>query len=283
MKIYKIDDMINNGEYIHIFTANCTREIMIHTHDFIELVYVVSGSAIEVVNGEEYSVKQGDVIFINCGGLHSFRPSDHLVYYNVCFLPDLMANSIITPDNAFPILLFTAFNEMRGETESGLITFKAQERKTIEALFEMMLLEQQEKKKNWNIIMESCLNIIITRMLRKTQICEGEISFDSTWSELLEFIDTNLDSDLSLSMLARKCFYNPSYFSRVFKEKFGVSPITYINQKRVGYAAELLRSTDVLVNEICHRCGFADRSSFYRIFTKYIGVAPSEYRKKYLQ
>jgi len=282
MKIYRMDELIDRGNHIHIFTANDVEDVLIHTHDFIELVYVSSGSAIEVVNGEEYCVKQGDMIFINCGGIHSFRPIGHFLYYNVCFLPDLMADSIITPDNAFPILLLTAFNEMRGETENGKISFSGQERREIESLFEMMLTEQHEKKKNWNAIMESCLNIIIVKMLRKAQFDTEEVSFNTIWLELLEFIDANLDANLNLSMLAKKCFYNPSYFSRILKEKFGVSPIIYINQKRAEHAAELLVSTDKSIDEIYISCGFSDRSSFYRIFTKYKGMAPSEYRKMYL-
>lgn len=216
MKTYRADEYIDRGNYIHVFTADDVDDVLIHTHDFIELVYVISGSAIEIVNGEEYSVKQGDIIFINCGGVHSFRPEGHFIYHNVCFLPDLMADSIITQDNAFPILLLTAFNEMRGETENGKISFSGQERKEIENLFEMMLTEQNEKKKNWNTIMESCLNVIICKMLRKTQIDTGDVSFDSVWLELLEFIDANLDADLNLSLLAKKVLLQSLVFQPSF-------------------------------------------------------------------
>ena len=91
-----------------------------------------------------------------------------------------------------------------------------------------------------------------------------------------------------------------AYATALFADMVGVKPVNEVMQdglfqlvidgKKVTvecaclpFAAELLRSTDESINEICYRCGFADRSSFYRIFTKYIGVAPSEYRKKYLQ
>lgn len=281
MRIYRSDDLIEKGKTIHIFKGKSAREMETHTHDFIELVYVISGQAAEVINNEEYLVKHGDMIFINYGGVHSFRPEEHFEYYNICFSPEVMADAIVTYENAFSLLSLTAFNEMRSETEDGKITFCGQARKEIETIFEMMLKEYQEKQKSWSSVLESYLNVVITKMLRVSQISIDTEQSGSVWQELLEYIDANLGSELNLSVLAEKCFYNPSYFSRVFKEKFGVSPIAYINQKRAESAAELLLKTNNTVEEICFKVGFSDRSCFYRIFTKYIGATPADYRKRY--
>jgi two-component system response regulator YesN len=102
---------------------------------------------------------------------------------------------------------------------------------------------------------------------------------DDTWKELAEYIDANFDTKLTSTDLARKFFYNPSYFSRVFKEKFGVTFMEYITRKRLGYAIDLLKNTDISNDEIAQRSGFSDSKSLYNAFSKYLNSTPSQYRK----
>jgi AraC-like DNA-binding protein len=144
-----------------------------------------------------------------------------------------------------------------------------------------MLKEYKEKQSAWHTVMENYLNILITRMLRKTEVGAQSEEVGDVWKELSDFIDANLQTELSLSALASKCFYNPSYFSRAFKEKFSVSPGEYITRKRLERAKQLLCETDLSVDEIGRQSGFSDRSRFYYAFSKYGGMTPGDYRKSY--
>ena len=111
-------------------------------------------------------------------------------------------------------------------------------------------------------------------------MAESDKSSPDLWEELLDYIDANLDADLTLSTLAGKCFYNPSYFSRIFKERFDMSLTEYINRRRIDYAIRLFRETKISTEEIAERAGFSSKSSFYRVFTKITGRSPSEYRNQ---
>ena len=142
-----------------------------------------------------------------------------------------------------------------------------------------MLREYGDKKSAWHTVMESYLNILITRMLRKTELGAPSEEIGDVWKELSDFIDANLQTELTLSALASKCFYNPSYFSRAFKEKFHTSPVEYITRKRLELAERLLCETELSVDEIGRQSGFSDRSRFYYAFSKYVGTTPGEYRK----
>ena len=112
-----------------------------------------------------------------------------------------------------------------------------------------------------------------------SQHVKGEAA-DKVWRELFEYIGENLDKRLTLSELSKKCFYNPSYFSRTFKEKFGITLADYLQSERAEAAARLLKETDLPTQAVAEKCGFSDKSSLYRAFVKIYGVTPSEYRKK---
>jgi two-component system response regulator YesN len=116
-------------------------------------------------------------------------------------------------------------------------------------------------------------------MLRKTELGIEKKELDGLWQSLSEYIDQNLDSRLTLAALAEKCFYNPSYFSRIFKEKFGVSLTEYITRKRLSHAIMLLSESVLSVEEIGECVGFPDKNSLYHAFSRYLGTTPGEYRR----
>lgn len=279
IRIYKTDEIIGKGNVLRAYEESRTEEISLHTHEFIEIVYVRSGKALETVDGNQYSVRPGDMLFINYGSTHAFVPDGEYSYVNICFSPETIGNSIITRQNAFALLCLTAFDDMRCEAEGGKISFFGREKKDVDMLIDAMLREYKEKETSWERVMESYLNVLITKMLRKTELSVDADEPDRMWLELTEYIDGNPNADLSLPTLAKKCFYNPAYFSRVFKEKFGVSLVEYVNSKRVENAIRLLCDTDLAVDEIFTRVGFSDRSNFYRVFSKVTGSTPSDVRK----
>ena len=279
--IIKKDKYIEKGKSIHIFECQVKEPDRVHTHEFIEIVYACSGKACEVVDGVEYPVCHGDMIFMNYGSTHRTLVTEgSYSYITICFSPEVVGQTIITPENAFALLSLTAFNEMWSEAGGGKISFDVKERKSIERLLEDMLHEEQEKQTSWDRIMENDLNVLITKMLRKIEYGSKKQEQKEMWQELAEYIDGNPDADLSLATLAKKCFYNPSYFSRVFKEKFGMSLVEYVNRKRIDNAVRLLCESDWSVDEILTKVGFSDRSNFYRVFSKIMGSTPADIRRQ---
>ncbi|MBQ8849687.1 MAG: helix-turn-helix domain-containing protein [Clostridia bacterium] len=279
MRIYKTEELIEKGRCIHVFQSAGAHENT-HTHDFIELIYILSGRGREIIDGKTYEVGRGDLLFINYGSTHAFSFEEKASYINICFSPETVGENIITPENAFSLLSLTAFNEMRCDSDGGKLSFFGDERRAVEEVLRGMLREYRGRAYSWNTVMESYLNILIAYMLRKTEAGVGREEIGNTWRELSEYIDKNLNSKLTLSALAGKCFYNPSYFSRVFKEKFGMSLVEYVTRRRLDHALELLRDSELSVDEISELSGFSDRSGFYHAFSKYIGGSPSDYRSE---
>ena len=282
MRKYTTEEFMKSNKNLHIFRCGSTSavsDVSVHTHEFIEIVYVLSGEMVHEIDGCRYNTARGDMLFMNYGCTHAFSSESTYTYVNILFSPELMADAVITTQNAFSVLSLSAFNEMRSAQDSGCVRFFGKERDEIETLIFSMLEEYEEKQTSWETVLGNLLTNLIIKMLRKTELGIGKSEMDGIWQSLSEYIDQNLDSRLTLAALAKKCFYNPSYFSRIFKEKFGVSLTEYITRKRLSHAIMLLSESELSVEEIGECVGFPDKNSLYHAFSRYLGTTPGEYRR----
>lgn len=280
MKIYRSEQFISAESSIHIFKSNVKQGEPSHTHDFIEIVYILSGTMTHVIDGVSYDVMRGDILFMNYGCAHEIIPNsdERSSYINILFSPESISENI-SPTNAFSLLALASFNTMRNDADCGKLSFADSEKRAIENIVLNMLSECKEKKQGWEGIVENYLNILLKQMLRKSNAMMEYKEIDNMWRELLGYIEENLESKLSLYTLAQKCFYNPSYFSRIFKEKFGMSLMEYITQKRLEHAVELLEASSLSVEQIAQKVGFSDRNSFHHAFSRSYGLTPQQFRK----
>lgn len=96
-------------------------------------------------------------------------------------------------------------------------------------------------------------------------------------NRVFEYIEKNLDANLSLTTIADIAFFSPFHFHRVFKGITGETLNEYITRRRVEKAALELLHKNVAVSEAGLKYGFADNSSFTRTFKKFYGVSPTAF------
>ena len=101
-----------------------------------------------------------------------------------------------------------------------------------------------------------------------------------TLNDGVEYIRTNFNAPLSISTIAQKCALSESTFRRHFKEITKMSPAKYINMLKVEKAKELLKSSEITIDEICEFLNYYDKPYFYKIFKSCVGMTPLEYREK---
>jgi len=279
MKQYKKENYIRDGMSLGIFLTKNSHVTATHTHDFVEIVYIVAGEGIETINDISHHVRRGDMLFINYNSTHKVEPIDNFSYINICFLPEIVGERIITRENAFDLLSLTAVDDIRHEYGADIITFAGEERRCIETILFDMVSEFSSSLPERRAVLESYMNILVAKILRKWKTKSPGECKDSMWQELSQYIESNLDKRLTLDTLANKCFYNPSYFSRIFKERYGTTLVDHITKERVRLAAKLLSESGLSADRIAEKCGFGDRTSLYRAFTKTYGMSPAEYRK----
>ena len=91
--------------------------------------------------------------------------------------------------------------------------------------------------------------------------------------------DMRINEKLSLESVANHFFINKHYLARLFKEQYGVTLVTYLQQVRITHAKRMLRFTDKSIEETGLECGIGDLNYFSRVFKKLEGVSPSEFRR----
>ena len=100
-------------------------------------------------------------------------------------------------------------------------------------------------------------------------------------AHLIEFIEDNVESPVSVGDLPHVCGRSSAHIARTFREYLGTTPSAAVNQARMNRAALLLAHTNRSILDICFALGFNSASYFYRLFRAAFGVAPHRYRVRH--
>ncbi|MGG1519213.1 helix-turn-helix domain-containing protein [Paenibacillus oryzisoli] len=116
-----------------------------------------------------------------------------------------------------------------------------------------------------------------TRLMRSLREEKGN---HAVVRRVREYIESHFDNpDLSLAMLGEQFNMNTSSLSTLFKEEFGEKFVVYLCQVRMEHAKDMLRNTDLPIQDISGKVGYLHPMSFIRTFKKTVGVTPGDYRK----
>lgn len=98
-------------------------------------------------------------------------------------------------------------------------------------------------------------------------------------ARMIAYIDANYSQDLYLELVAAEMNLSPKYISKLFKEMTGTNLTDYISIRRMTEAKKLLVETELKNDEIALKVGIVSRATFFRLFKKYEGITPQDYRR----
>lgn len=140
----------------------------------------------------------------------------------------------------------------------------------------------QQKTNTYELLTSNGLNSLITNLLLSERLVQTTVTdSDNKLKEIKEYIDKNYTKKLTLEELSELFYISKYHMAREFKRLFGTSIINYQIDCRVTHAKELLRFSDLRIEEIAEQCGITDNSYFNKVFQKTEGMSAREFRKKW--
>lgn len=251
-----------------------------HWHPEWEAIYVKKGAARVSVNGESRMIKQGEGIFINAGALHDCQNAggDRCLIRSLVFHPRLVGgsvDSILWQKYVDPLASGPACIPLRGEADW--------EQEAIGAVQESWAACAAEEEGFEFAVRQGLSRLVF--LLRKNCLVEEKLPSKKSQREgervkiMLQYIQENLAEELTLADIARSAAISKNECLRCFRSMLGSTPIRYLQELRVQWAAERLANTAGSISEIAAACGFQETSYFARLFRRVKGCTPSEYRK----
>ena len=249
-----------------------------HTHNFLEFVYIVSGTAEYHLGDKEGTLSAGDYFVVDYNTAHDYLSSErNLSVINCLFLPEFV-HETMKGIGSFNELCERYFMRITGRRINGPTAnqiFKGNG-KTAE-LFKDMLCEYTQKKAGYLHIVRFILCRIIVETVREIG---SRKNISNTTEEIMNVVEKNFPKKLSLGEFAKDMHYSLPYISALFKKETGFSFTDYLQNRRLEEACRLLKETSLPISEIAERVGYQNIKFFGKLFKKFTGLSPREYRKK---
>ena len=216
----------------------------------------VKGESLFSCNDRQLTVKRGDILYI----------PEKSTYWQRCDHEELVCFHL----------------QIAGGAPEEMQVFSTTEGDEVCALFLRAEALWRERSERYEY---RCMAILYELLSRLTDFTVPvRESKASPLALAMAYLDTHLcDADLSLDAVCRAAHMSRTYFNKLFRERYGVTPMAYIHARRIERAKALLVSGSLSNEEIAALCGFEDVKYFYVVFKKQTGYTTGGYKRAVLE
>lgn len=273
--------LLDAGKMIQVRTHTRFVHFPKHSHNYIELIYMCSGSTHHVVNGEDVILKQGELLFLNQKATQEIYPAgEDDIAVNFIILPEFFEYGLNMMETEENLLRDFVVGCLRGEnSESGYLHFKVADILPIQNLIENLIWTIRNKQPNKRSINQVTMGLLFLQLMNHMDKLETDTRAEQQKLiiSVLSYIETHY-RDGELSQLAEQLHYDFYWLSKEIKKRTGKTYTELVQAKRLNQAAYLLTTTTRSVMDIALSVGYDNISYFHRIFQKRYGVTPRKYR-----
>ncbi len=253
-----------------------------HTHDYIEVMYMVQGKTTHIVNGDTIELKAGELLFMSCNTTQAIETCGREdIGVNFIILPEFFDKTLPLLENDDSPLKRFVIESLKGEHGmSSYLHFKVGDVLPIQNLLENLIWLLVNDAKGTRLIKQNTMGLLLMHLMSNTDHLKFQNPDQKLKMEILEYIEENY-VDGSLEELSQEIHYDFSMLSKLIKQRFGKNYTELVQEKRLAQAEFLLLSTNMSVADIGVKVGYENTSYFYRIFQKLYGQTPKQYRKTF--
>lgn len=257
-----------------------------HSHDWMELAFLYSGSCEFSLQDQTVVLTKGQCLLVNRNTIHSVgacRENDILInflirksYLNANFFNRFSHRNFVTN------YLLDSLNNK--SMQDGFILFRSESNDRLYQLITDFLCVYYDESKLWQQdVLNSYITLIFIELAKvfQTQLPDSAVnSSQQITFELLTYIDEHF-MNCTLASMAEQFHMNANYFSRYVKKHTGSSFKELIQTARLRSAVSLLENSSLSTSEVASRAGYENVSFFYKKFKEFYGCSPAEYRRRH--
>jgi len=243
----------------------------VHSHDRLEIMYVVKGMCTVEVDGELLSLQAHQFILINENIPHKLIVNNGE--------PNILLNlefGFLGEDIGTDFSLLLQKKESMKKLISSFRYFLSKEARKLEYALKDLIEELENVHRDTYL-----LDILLQRMLIELVHCldaKKSVSGLSHVKKAAAFIQEHYSEDISVPVIADFVGINKSYLQVLFQKTFGCGIMAYVNHCRLEHATFLLKNSRLSITEIAFEVGYNSRQHFGYTFANQYNTSPKEYR-----
>jgi AraC-like DNA-binding protein len=253
-----------------------SKEFEFHYHDFDKIIIFLKGNVTYFIEGKAYYLKPWDILLVNHHDIHKPIIDSSEEYERIILWID---NDFISSQNDNTCDITTCF-KLADERSFNLIRLDAKFQNRLKMIIKELEVSLKSDEFGSSLISNA---LFIQFMVYLNRIFLGDLYFksddalkyDKQIEKVLNYINENITSELSIELLSEKFFISKYYLMHKFKKETGFTLHNYILQKRLMFSYKLIQE-GIPVIKASEQSGFNDYSSFLRAFRKLFDKAPSE-------
>lgn len=262
-----------------------------HSHEFIELVYVVKGEAKHVFEDQPYRIKTNDIFIINPGEVHTFQiePGQNLDIINCLFLPSLIQDSLLKELGVTQSMDYFYIHPFLDNKERfhHLLNLKEDYTGRLRALLDGMLYEYSREEACYPTLIRMQmieLLILLSRIYNEQAGQKASTTVNESTNLFVRrvygYLARNYDQKITIPSLCKLFSISPRHLNRLFKQETNKTVVEMLQLLRIEKAKRLLVETNDKVVEIAIKVGYDDPAFFSKLFRRIVNCSPGEYREQ---
>lgn len=260
--------------------------LFLHGHEnYYELVIVLKGDAIHLVNDEQFYISKGDVFVIGGDTLHGYHNPHDFQFCNVMFRPDYFftekydLKETVGFQGLFVIEpILTKQSHFSNRLKLDVYHFEM-----VQKLIDFMIFEYYQKGPGYKSLISGCFYGLCVQLCRLySDIEENDDKKKDVlgMAKSISYIESHYSENITVEQLAQIAGFSTRHYGRRFFEIKGKTPVQYLQSVRLEKACYYLSNTDFPMSWIANQCGFSDSNYFSRVFKKWYGVSPRGWRSE---